>query len=63
MIVDEVDFMPLTPTKANLFLRFVSSITEKTLLIITSIKGFDEGTDLLANFGLFYLTAYKSHLS
>ena len=45
VIVDEVGFMPLTPTEANLFFGFVTSISEKTSLIITSNKGFDEWAD------------------
>lgn len=42
VVVDEVGFMPLTPTEANLFFGFVSAMSEKTSLIITSNKGFDE---------------------
>lgn len=49
VIVDEVGFMPLTPTEANLFFGFVSSMSEKTSLIITSNKGFDEWTDFLGD--------------
>ena len=49
VIVDEVGFMPLTPTEANLFFGFVSSMSEKTSLIITSIKGFDEWASFLGD--------------
>ena len=49
VIVDEVGFMPLTPTEANLFFGFVSSMSEKTSLIITSNKGFDEWADFLGD--------------
>ena len=42
VVVDEVGFMPLTPGEANLFFSFVSAMAEKTSLIITSNKGFDE---------------------
>ena len=42
VVIDEVGFMPLTPTKANLFFEFVSSMSEKTPLIITSNNSFDE---------------------
>lgn len=41
--------MPLTPTEANLFFGFVSSMSEKTSLIITSNKGFDEWADFLGD--------------
>ena len=49
VIVDEVGFMPLTPTEANLFFGFVSSMPEKTSLIITSNKGFDEWAAFLGD--------------
>lgn len=49
VIADEVGFMPLTPTEANLFFGFVSSMSEKTSLIITSNKGFDEWADFLGD--------------
>lgn len=49
VIVDEASFMPLTPTEANLFFGFVTSISEKTSLIITSNKGFDEWADFLGD--------------
>ena len=49
VIIDEVGFMPLTPTEANLFFGFVSSMSEKTSLIITSNKGFDEWADFLGD--------------
>ena len=41
--------MPLTPTKENLFFGFVSSISKKTSLIITSSKGFDKWADFLGD--------------
>lgn len=49
VIVDEVGFMPLTPTEANLFFGFVSSMSEKTSMIVTSNKGFDEWADFLGD--------------
>lgn len=49
VIVDEVGFMPLTSTEANLFFGFVSSMSKKTSLIITSNKGFDEWADFLGD--------------
>lgn len=49
VIVDEVGFLPLTPAEANLFFGFVSSMSEKTSLIITSNKGFDEWADFLGD--------------
>ena len=49
VIIDEVGFMPLSTAEANLFFGFVSSMSEKTSLIITSNKGFDEWADFLGD--------------
>ena len=49
VVVDEVGFMPLTPAEANLFFGFMSAMSEKTSLIITSNKGFDEWADFLGD--------------
>ena len=49
VVVDEVGFMPLSPAEANLFFGFVSSMSEKTSLIITSTKGFDEWADFMGD--------------
>lgn len=49
IVVDEVGFMPLSPAEANLFFGFVSSVSERISLIITSNKGFDEWADFLGD--------------
>lgn len=49
VIVDEVGFMPLSPAEANLLFSFVSSMAERTSLIITSNKGFDEWAEFLGD--------------
>lgn len=49
IVVDEVGFMPLTPLESNLFFSFVSSISERTSLIVTSNKGFDEWVNFLGD--------------
>ena len=49
VIIDEVGFMPLSNTEANLLFGFVSSMSERTSLIITSNKGFDEWADFLGD--------------
>ena len=49
VVVDEVGFMPLSPAEANLFFGFISAMSEKTSLIITSNKGFDEWTEFLGD--------------
>jgi DNA replication protein DnaC len=49
VIVDEVGFMPLSPAEANLFFSFVSSMSERNSMIITSNKGFDEWAEFLGD--------------
>ena len=49
VVIDEVGFLPLSPGEANLFFGFVSSMSERTSLIITSNKGFDEWADVLGD--------------
>ena len=49
VIIDEVGFMPLEPAEANLFFSFISIMSEKTSLIITSNKGFDEWVEFLGD--------------
>ena len=49
VVVDEVGFMPLSPVEANLFFAFISAMSERTSLIITSNKGFDEWADFLGD--------------
>lgn len=49
VIIDEVGFMSLSNAEANLFFGFVSSMSERTSLIITSNKGFDEWTDFMGD--------------
>ena len=49
VVIDEVGFMPLSPTEANLFFGFISEMSERTSVIITSNKGFDEWPDFLGD--------------
>lgn len=49
VLIDEVGFMPLSTAEANLFFGFVSSMSEKTSVIITSNKGFDEWSDFMGD--------------
>jgi DNA replication protein DnaC len=49
VVIDEVGFMPLSTNEANLFFGFVSSMSERTSMIITSNKGFDEWADFLGD--------------
>ncbi len=47
--IDEVGFMPLNPQEANLFFGFISEMSEKTSVIITSNKSFDEWIDFMGD--------------
>ena len=49
VIIDEVGFLPLSTTEANLLFGFVSDMNDKTSLIVTSNKGFDEWADFLGD--------------
>lgn len=49
VVIDEIGFMPLSPAEANLFFGFVSEMSERTSVIITSNKGFDEWPDFLGD--------------
>jgi DNA replication protein DnaC len=49
VVIDEVGFMPLSSAEANLFFGFVSAMSERTSLIITSNKGFDEWVDFMGD--------------
>jgi DNA replication protein DnaC len=49
IVIDEVGFKPLTLEESNLFFGFISSASEKTSIIITSNKGFDEWVNFMGN--------------
>lgn len=49
VIIDEVGFLPVSKTEANLLFSFVSALHEKTSIIITSNKGFSEWTGFLGD--------------
>ena len=49
IVIDEVGFLPLSSIEANLFFGFVSAMSERTSLILTSNKGFDEWTEFLGD--------------
>ena len=40
--IDGVGFIPLNPQEVNLFFGFISEAFEKTSVIVTANKGFDE---------------------
>jgi len=49
VIIDEIGFLPLSTVEANLLFSFVSEMNNKTSLIVTSNKGFDEWADFLGD--------------
>jgi len=49
VIIDEVGFLPVSKVEANLLFSFVSTLHEKTSIIITSNKGFSEWTGFLGD--------------
>jgi len=49
VIIDEVGFLPVSRVEANLLFSFVSTLHEKTSIIITSNKGFSEWTGFLGD--------------
>ena len=49
VILDEIGFMPVSKTEANLFFSFVSHCYENKSLALTSNKGFDDWADFLGD--------------
>lgn len=49
VIVDEVGYLPLNSAEVNLFFGFVSAMSERVSLIVTSNKGFDEWVDFMGD--------------
>lgn len=49
IIIDEVGFLPVSNAEANLFFTFVSTMHERTSIIITSNKGFSEWAGFLGD--------------
>ena len=49
VIIDEVGYLPISKTEANLFFSLISQLYENTSVIITSNKGFSAWADLLGD--------------
>lgn len=49
VIIDEVGFLPISRQEANMFFQLILSLYQKTSVIITSNKGFDEWIDFLGD--------------
>ena len=61
LVVDEVGYLPITPVEGNLFFQLISDLQEKTSIIITTNKGFEEWTEFLGDAAL--ATAILDRLS
>ncbi len=49
VIIDEVGFLPISRQEANMFFQLILSLYQKTSVVITSNKGFDEWIDFLGD--------------
>jgi DNA replication protein DnaC len=49
LIIDEVGYLPVSRTEANLFFGLVSRLYQNTSIVITSNKGFDGWAELLGD--------------
>ena len=49
VIIDEVGYLPVSKTEANLFFSLISQLYEKASVVITSNKGFDGWAELLGD--------------
>ncbi len=49
VICDEVGYLPITSTEGNLFFQLVSELQEKTSIIITTNKGFEQWAEFLGD--------------
>lgn len=61
LIIDEVGYLPVTATEGNLFFQLISELQEKTSIILTTNKGFEEWTEFLGDAAL--ATAILDRLS
>ena len=49
VIIDEVGYLPISKTEANLFFSLVSQLYENASLVITSNKGFSGWAEILGD--------------
>ena len=61
LVIDEVGYLPITAIEGNLFFQLISDLQEKTSIIITTNKGFEEWTEFLGDAAL--ATAILDRLS
>ena len=61
LIIDEVGYIPISTSEGNLFFQLVSELQERTSIIITTNKGFEEWAEFLDDIAL--ATAILDRLS
>ncbi len=49
LVIDEIGYTPIDRKEANLFFNLVSELYERTSIIITSNKGFDEWAEMMGD--------------
>ncbi len=49
LVIDEIGYTPIDRREANLFFNLVSELYERTSMIITSNKGFDEWAEMMGD--------------
>ena len=49
LVIDEIGYTPIDRREANLFFNLVSELYERTSIIITSNKGFDEWAEMMGD--------------
>jgi len=52
LIIDEVGYLPINAAEGNLFFQLISELQERTAIIITTNKGFEEWTEFLGDAAL-----------
>lgn len=49
VIIDEIGYTPIERREANLFFNLISELYEKTSIIITSNKGFEDWAEMMGD--------------
>lgn len=49
LVIDEIGYTPIDRKEANLFFNLVSELYERTSIIVTSNKGFDEWAEMMGD--------------
>ncbi len=52
LIIDEVGYLPINAAEGNMFFQLISELQERTSIIITTNKGFEEWTEFLGDAAL-----------